>query len=151
MFSRKKNINPLCFYLIFNCWQNPSWWIRWRPCSVTSQASSTSTTHKIDLILNLVEKIKGSPLEAKSFPNIATHQNPMGGGGGGAPQASTPSLCVYVRGLSLYISVKSQFLLVCSSDTSYKQLKETQVTLSSKLNSCLKSSVSSFILWAVCY
>ena len=43
----QRSTNCSRFYLISNSWWNP----RWRPCLVTSQASSSATTHKIYLML----------------------------------------------------------------------------------------------------
>ena len=54
--------------------------------------------HKIDLII--VEKIKGFPLKAKSFLNIATYKKVKGGGGSINPPPLVPRLgydCVYVQ------------------------------------------------------
>ena len=56
------------FNLISSSWQNP----RWQPLLVTSQAFSSSTIHKIYLVL--LRKSK-----AKSFRNTATYQKLWGG------------------------------------------------------------------------
>ena len=54
-------------------------------------------------IAHLVEKVKGFPLKAKSFRNIATYQKPKGGGGSIDPPPPCTTvgvwLCVYARGL----------------------------------------------------
>ena len=47
--KHKKTISR-SFNLISNSWLNPRWWPRWRPLLVTSQASSSATTHNIYLI-----------------------------------------------------------------------------------------------------
>ena len=49
--KHKKITISLGFNLISNSLPNPRRWSRWRPLLVTSQASSSSTTHKIYLIL----------------------------------------------------------------------------------------------------
>ena len=54
-------------------------------------------------IPHLVEKIKGFPLKAKSFRNIATYQKPKGGSINPlSPPCTTVGvcLCAYVRGLN---------------------------------------------------
>ena len=74
---------------------------RWWPCLVTLRASSRATTYKI--IPYPVEKIKGFPLNAKSFWNTATYQKLWGWVY--HPPCTTVRvwLCVYmyVRGFNL--------------------------------------------------
>ena len=56
-------------------------------------------------IPHLVEKIKGFPLKAKSFRNMATYQNPRGDPSTPlSPPCTTVGvwLCVYVRGLNWF-------------------------------------------------
>ena len=75
LYVKHKTITISCgFNLISNSWYSP----RWRPLLVTSQASSSATTHKI--LPYLVWKIKGFPLKAKSFRNTATNQKELWGG-----------------------------------------------------------------------
>ena len=63
------------FNLISYSRLNPRWRPRWLPLLVTSQASSSVTTHKNTP--HLVENIKGFSLidmKARSFRNTATYQ-----------------------------------------------------------------------------
>ena len=66
-------------------------------------------------IAHLVEKIKGFPLKAKSFRNIATYRKPKGGGGG----PSTPSPTLYHGGgMTLCVRPRVKTIKMTGEDTS---------------------------------
>ena len=62
--------------LISYSWQSRRWRPRWRPLLLTSQGSSSATTHKYTSL----RKIKGFLLRAKVFRNTATCQKTLGRG-----------------------------------------------------------------------
>ena len=82
------------FNLTSNSLQNPRWRLRWRPLLVTSQASSSATTHKIYLILLT---------RTKAFHCFEILQRIKNSRGGFHPPPhlyhSVVWICVYVRGL----------------------------------------------------
>ena len=94
MSSQQKIINSRGFYLISNSWKNP----RWRPYLMTSQASSSATTHKLYLIL--LRRSKAFHWRQNRFEILQRVKNAGEESYQPVPPRTTVGvwLCVYVRG-----------------------------------------------------
>ena len=115
MSSQRKPINSLGFYLISNSWKNP----RWRPCLVSSQASSSAIT--------------GFQLKAKSFRNTATFQNLRKGVPSTPPSPPNPLVPRWGRTLNVGPRVKVKWFYFSYSSSHLKDKKKATVI-------CLKMS-----------
>ena len=102
--KHKKNTISRSFNLIS---KNPRWRPRWRSLLVTSEVTSSATTHII--CLSLVKKIKGFPPKVKSFRNTATYKKFRRRGSIHPPLPPCTTvgvwICLYVRGLKNELKV----------------------------------------------
>ena len=98
-----REVQKIIIYRDFNLISNSWWDSRWRPLLVTSQASSSATTHKIYLIL--LRRSKAFHWRQNRFEILQHIKNSVEG----FYPPSSPTLCttvgvwicVYVRGLTL--------------------------------------------------